>query len=183
VPGVASAAAFPGRDGAILRRAALGEAELAVVRETDSAALAGVTEDQLIDLHSRVRRSRSRYAGQYRRQAAVRVTETGGRGAARPGNRRAAERAEVFELALARVSAALATAARHSAAELKAERLAAARAARSGGPSDPAPGQDAVVPPGTAAAARPPVKSPGRRKQEASTRAAGARRQARRDGR
>ncbi|HEY6746129.1 MAG TPA: hypothetical protein VI357_10470, partial [Mycobacteriales bacterium] len=111
---------------------ALGDSELAVVRATEPDALAGLTEDELIELHTRVRRARNKYTGQYRRRAAARVPEAGARGAARPANRRAADRAEVFEAALARVSTALARAARQSAAELKAERLAAARAARSG---------------------------------------------------
>ena len=109
---------------------ALGAAELELVRRTEPAVLADLTEDELIELHTRVRRGRDKHAGQYRRQSAARVAEAGGRGAARPGNRRAAERAEVFEAALARVSTALARAARRSAADLKAERLAAARAAK-----------------------------------------------------
>jgi hypothetical protein len=158
----------------------LGESELAVMRATEPAALTELTEDDLIDLHTRVRRARNKYAGQYRRQASARVGEAGARGAARPRNRRAADRAEVFEAALARVSSALAKAARRSAAELKAERLSAARAARSG------PGTDAVPTPGgsgIAATPRPPVKSAGRKKRDASSLAAGARRQARRDSR
>jgi hypothetical protein len=160
---------------------ALTESELAVVRETEPAVLAGMTEDDLIDLHARVRRGRNKYAGQYRRQASSRVAEVGGRGAARPGNRRAADRAEVFEAALARVSTALARAARQSAAELKAERLAAARATRAARTpaSRPAPPDAEPLESRTA----PPVKSTGRRKRDASTLAAGSRRQAKRDSR
>lgn len=158
---------------------ALSESELGVVRATEPAALAGMGEDELIDLHARVRRARTKYVGQYRRQAAARVAETGGRGKARPGNRRALERAEVFETALARVSTALARAARRSAADLKAERLAAARQGGAppgpGAPDDPV---DPALPP-----RRPPVKSAGRQKRDASTMAAGARRQARSDSR
>jgi hypothetical protein len=158
---------------------AMSETELAVVRETEPDVLAGLTEDDLIDLHTRVRRGRNKYAGQYRRQASGRVAEVGGRGAARPANRRAADRAEVFEAALARVSTALARAARQSAAELKAERLAAARAARRQPPRLEPP--DAPQP--EPAEPRPPVKSTGRQKRDASTRATGARRQAKRDSR
>jgi hypothetical protein len=159
---------------------ALTEAELAVVRETEPRLLAGLAEDELIDLHARVRRGRNKYVGQYRRQASARVPEVSARGAARTGNRRAAERAEVFEAALARVSTALARAARGSAAELKAERLAAARAAKSAsGPEPGAPG----TPADPAGTTRPPAKSAGRRKRDASTLAAGARHQARRDSR
>jgi hypothetical protein len=164
-----------------VRRAALGEAELAVVRASHPAALAALTEDELMDLHARVRRGRNKYSGQYRRQAGARVAEAGARGAARPGNRRAAERAEVFEVAMAGVSAALARAARRTAADLKSERLTAARTARSAPPPEPGPGPGDGASPRTAATARPPVKSAGRRKRDASTLAAGARRQARRD--
>jgi hypothetical protein len=159
---------------------ALGETELAAVRATESAALAELTEDELLDLHTRVRRARNKYVGQYRRRASARVAEAGARGAVRPGNRRAAERAEVFEAALARVSTALARSARQSAAQLKSERLAAARADRAGvRPATPPDAQEVASP----APTRPPVKSAGRRKRDASTLAAGARRQARRDSR
>ena len=160
---------------------ALGAAELEVVRRTEPAVLADLTEDELIELHTRVRRGRDKHAGQYRRQSAARVAEAGGRGAARPGNRRAAERAEVFEAALARVSTALARpcSPRRSAADLKAERLAAARAAKSVPAAPPGPAAADATPP----AVRPPVKTTGGRKRDASSQAAGARRQAQRDGR
>ena len=59
----------------------------------------------------------------------------GARGAARPKNRRPADKAEVFEDALARVSRRLAAVARDSASALKAERLEAVRAARAAGPA------------------------------------------------
>jgi hypothetical protein len=162
---------------------ALGESELAVVRETEAGALAELTEDELIDLHSRVRRARTKYVGQYRRQAGARVAEAGARGAARPRNRRAAERAEVFEAALARVSTALAKAARRSAAELRSVRLAAARAARSASRPAEQATPEGLSSPGSTAPAGPPVTSAGRRKRDASSLAAGARRQAQRDSR
>ena len=160
---------------------AMSETELAVVRETEPTALADLGEDQLIELHGRVRRGRDKYTGQYRRQASMRVAEVGGRGAARPGNRRAADRAEVFEAALARVSTALARAARRSAAELKAERLAAARAEKAASRRPESDLPEAAEP--APETPRPPVKSSGRRKRDASTLAAGARRQAKRDAR
>jgi hypothetical protein len=160
---------------------ALGETELAIVRETEPAALAGHSEEELLDLHARVRRARNKYVGQYRRQGSGLVQPAGGRGKARPQNQRARDRAEVFEAALGRVSTAVAKAARAAAAELKAERLAAARAARTGsGPSAAAPAQPQR---GTGAARRPPQKSTGRIKKDASSIAAGKRRQARRDSR
>ncbi len=105
----------------------LTETELALVRETERDQLAALDEDALVDLHGRVRRARGKYVKLYRRQASVQVIESGGRGKARPKNLRNAQKAEVFEDALARVSRHLATVARASAAALKADRLAAAR--------------------------------------------------------
>ena len=60
----------------------LTEAELGIVRSTEPEALAELDEDALLELHDRVRRARKRYLGQYRRQAAVRVEDVGGRGKA-----------------------------------------------------------------------------------------------------
>ena len=104
----------------------LNEPEMALVRETGTAELTRLDEDDLADLHTRIRRARDKYSKQYRRTASARVEEYGGRGKARPKNQRNAQKAEVFEDALARVSWYLSRAARRSAAELKAERLAAA---------------------------------------------------------
>ena len=103
--------------------------ELALVRSTAPAALVDLDEDALLDLHGRVRRARNKYLGQYRRQASARVRGAGGRGQAYAENQRARDKVEVFETSLARVSSAVAKAARRSAAELKSERLAAARSA------------------------------------------------------
>lgn len=160
----------------------LSELEWTLYAETEPAALAGLDEDELVDLHGRVRRARGKYQGQYRRGAAVRVAEVGGRGAARPRNRRAADKAELFEEALARVSTALARAARASAAELRAERLAAARteapippSARSASGASRVSGTARAK--GRAASTRSPIAA----KNVASSQAAGARRQARRD--
>src|ERR1700733_13507584 len=102
----------------------LNEAEWLLLAETKRAALADLDEDELLALHTRTRRARTKYVTQYRRAASARVADVGGRGAARPKNRRAADKAEAFEKALARVSTALAAAARMSAAELRSERLA-----------------------------------------------------------
>ena len=157
----------------------LTETELTIVRSTEPEALAALDEDALLDLHGRVRRARDKYLGQYRRQAAAGVSEAGGRGKAYARNRRARDKAEVFETALAGVSAAVAKAARRAATELRAERLAAARSAarppRAARPPEPAAD--------TAADTRPPRKSTGRLKRDASDVAAGRRNQARRDDR
>jgi hypothetical protein len=157
----------------------LTEAELGIARSTEPEALAELDEDALLELHDRVRRARKKYLGQYRRQAAARVEDVGGRGKAYAQNQRARDKAEVFETALARVSTALAKAARRAAAELKAERLAAARSAIPAPRS--APQAEAVA--ATSAEPRPPRKSSGRVKRDASDIAVGKRNQARRDSR
>jgi hypothetical protein len=158
---------------------ALSEDELSVVRATEKDALAGLDEDALLDLHVRIRRARNKYVGQYRRQASARVSGAGGRGRARPQNQRARDKAEIFETALAKVSTALAKAARQSAADLRSERIAAARAAKAAGPASAPPSVDTPA----TADKRPPRKSSGRVKRDASDIATGRRNQARKDGR
>ncbi|MEO3829028.1 hypothetical protein [Actinomadura sp. B10D3] len=160
----------------------LNEPEKALVRETESAELSYLTEDGLVDLHTRIRRARNKYSKLYRRAASERVAEHGGRGKARPKNTRDVQKAEVFEDALARVSWYLARAARRSASELKAERIAAATPSRT-----PPPGTDTPHPqpkaPQTTPRRRPTTADPALNQRHAATRAKGARRQARRDSR
>ncbi|NYJ08478.1 hypothetical protein [Petropleomorpha daqingensis] len=156
----------------------LTEAELLIARSTEPEALAELDEDALLELHDRVRRARKKYLGQYRRRAAAAVEDVGGRGKAYAQNQRARDKAEVFEDALARVSTAVAKAARRSAAALKTERLAAARTAVPAPRSAP---ELAAV--DTSADPRPPRKSSGRVKRDASDIAVGRRNQARRDSR
>jgi hypothetical protein len=161
-------------------RNSLTEAESALVRETERERLAELDEDGLVELHDRFRRARTKYVGIYRRTGSATVPAKGGRATAKDRNARNAAKAEVFEDALARVSRALATAARASAAQLRAERVAAARADRSSGPGTAAPE------PAGSPADRPrvhPRKAPARQKRDAATLATGARRQARRDSR
>ncbi len=107
----------------------LTRAEWNLVDETRRDNLATLDEDQLVALHTRVRRARDKHVQLHRREVGTAVGLKGGRGAASGAPRRSASKAEVFEAALSRVSAALAKAARQSAAELRAERLAAARRA------------------------------------------------------
>jgi len=167
--------------------AVLNDAERMLVGQTGRAELAALDEDAAIELETRIRRARNKYVGQYRRAAAAAVAEHGGRGKAQPQNTRAAMKAEAFEEALSLVSRRVAALARQSAAELRAERLAAARAAKQG----QAPGAPEAAP---AAARRGPavtgeptgdraLRSPALAKRRASTRATGARRQAKRDSR
>src|SRR5947209_2469531 len=109
--------------------------ELDLLRETEAARMADLDEDDLLALHTRVRRARTKYVKLYRRQAGTRVEDLGGRGFARPKNRRNFDKAEIFEEALAGVSKRLGVVARQAAAELKAGRLAAARATSPGAPT------------------------------------------------
>ncbi len=167
--------------------AVLNDAERLLVAQTERAELAKLDEDGAIELEGRIRRARNKYVGQYRRAASAAVPEHGGRGRARPENKRAAMKAEAFEEALARVSRRVASLAREAAAGLRAERLAASRAARqgrgpgTGGAAAPAVRRGPVVT-GEATGDR-ALHSPATAKRRASTRAAGARRQAKRDSR
>ncbi len=162
---------------------ALPEKEFLLIGETQPDALAGLSEDDLVALHTRVHRARGKYVKNYRREASARVAQKGGRGKARPTNTLNRDRAEVFEDALARVSRALAAAAKASAAELRAERLDAARAAKSGAA---APRSGSARASGSAAA---PTSVPRSTvttrtvRAKAQTTAVNARRQAKRDAR
>lgn len=150
--------------------------ESQLIDETKPAAMAHMDADALIELHTRVRRARDKYVGLYRRRGAAKVRVKGSRGVAAEANERGWAKAEVFEEALARVSRQLAAASQRNARELKQERLAQAR--------KDAPAASAAKAPATAAArskAGQPRKTAGRVKVEASTKAAGARRQAKRD--
>jgi len=167
--------------------AVLNDAERLLVGQTERAELAALDEDAAIELEGRIRRARNKYVGQYRRAAAAAVSEHGGRGKARPENTRAAMKAEAFEEALSRVSRRVAVLARQSAAQLRAERLAAAKAARQGQAPDghaaaPAAARRGPAPTGEPTGDR-ALRSPALAKRRASTRAAGARRQAKRDSR
>ncbi|CAN5476325.1 hypothetical protein BH09ACT7_BH09ACT7_21910 [soil metagenome] len=105
----------------------LSENEFALIRETGKAAMVELDEDDLIELHGRIRRARNKYVTSYRRAGAVKVTQKGARGAGKAANTRNADKAEVFEDALSKVSRQLAVVSRQSAGALKAERLTRAR--------------------------------------------------------
>ncbi len=155
----------------------LTELERNLVAETEKQAMAELDEDALLELHTRIRRARTKYVKLYRRQASAQVETQGGRGKAFPKNQRSRDKAEIFERALARVSRRVDVLAKRSAAELKAERLAAAQRTGSG------PGGDKT---GTGADQKAvrrarATKTTGGKKRDASTRAKGARRQAKRD--
>ena len=160
----------------------LGKAEKDLLRQAETKRIARLDEDELIDLHKRIRRARNKYVGIYRRQGSAKVATKGGRGLAKEKNSRNAGRVEVFEDALARVSARLAEVAAESAEQLKADRLAAAN------PPGTWPGAQDAAQSGDDQQADAKVtdrtpKSPGREKRNASSHAQGARRQAKRDSR
>jgi len=167
--------------------AVLGDTERLLVSETERTSLGALDEDEAIELETRIRRARNKYVLQYRRAASAAVSTKGGRGKARPENARARLKAEAFEEALSRVSRRVAVLARQAAKELRTERLAAAaagsrdegavrrRSARHGTATEATAGAEA-------AAAR-ALRSPRTEKMRAGTPAAGARRQAKKDGR
>jgi hypothetical protein len=156
-------------------------AEQRLVAETSREAMAGRDEEELLELQSRIRRARSKYVTKYRRNAAGNVVKRGGRGFSYPKNQRDRDKAEVFEAALARVSKEVGSHAARAAAELKASRLAAVRSGGAG-PRKVAARSTSVEKP---AASRPGgvEKTTGGVKKDASSRAEGARRQAKRDSR
>lgn len=171
--------------------AALNDSERLLVAETEPRQLNALNEDEVVELHTRIRRARNKYVGQYRRGATARVGASGGRGKARPKNTRAALKAEVFEQALSNVSRRLSALAKQSAADLRAERLADAQAAKRGkaagaarksrikkaGPSSK--GRSVTAKPRGDRA----LRSPASEKNRGGTRAVGDRRQAKRDSR
>ncbi len=156
------------------------DAERRLVAETESAAMTTLDEDELLELHTRVRRARSKYVKNYRRSAGARVGTRSSRGTAYAENQRQRDKAEVFELSLARVSRQVGKVAAQAAAELKAERLAAARGDAAPPPPSGASSSRATAKPSTKRAA---TRTTGGVKKDASSRAQGARRQAKRDAR
>lgn len=153
--------------------------ELDLIRELEPERLAELDEDGLLALHKRVRRARNKHTTNYRRGAAERVEQAGGRGAAAAGSDKARGRAYVFEEALSIVSAELARVAHEQAEELKDERLARAREGRWSGPGSEAPFDEGAG----AGRMREHQQTTGGVKRDASSRAQGARRQAKRDSR
>ena len=165
--------------------AMLNDAEQELVRATEPGALAALDEDELLDLHARVRRARTKYSKLYRRRGADRVTADASRGRASATNAKTAAKAEIFEDTLARVSRRLATVAGATAKELRDERLEAARAVKGvpvkkAGPAakGKATGSQTSRARGDAA-----KRSPAKEKARASTKAKGQRRQVKKDSR
>ncbi len=182
-------ATLPAVDKATL--AVLNHSERLLVAQTGRAELDGLDEDEVLALHNRIRLARNKYTGLYRRGASARVVEQGARGKARPKNQQAATKAEAFEEALSRVSRRLAALSRQSAGALRAERLATAgtrpgrpTSAQKSGATRPAP----MKTPARRSVTDKPrgdlsLRSPLSAKKKATTKAATARKQARRDSR
>jgi hypothetical protein len=166
--------------------AALNDSERLLIAETERDALAALDEDAAVELHTRIRRARNKYSGQYRRSASARVAAKGARGKARPANERAALKAEAFEEALSRVSRRVAVLAHETASEIKAERLAAAAAAKGSAPAVARANPSGAKVGATRRTARKgdrALRSPASEKNRAGTKALGAKRQAKRDSR
>jgi len=159
----------------------LSESETRLIMETEDDRIADLSEAKLLKLHKRTRRARNKYVKDYRRKGAEKVAKKGGRGLAKKVNVRRAERAELFEAALSRVSRRLAVAAHESADQIRAERLAAIMK-NGAGPGSSTKGGGKVKSKGKARVDQ-TRESPGRIKYEASSQAQGARRQAKRDNR
>ena len=53
--------------------AALNDSERLLVAETEPRELNDLNEDEVVELHTRIRRARNKYVGQYRRGATARV--------------------------------------------------------------------------------------------------------------
>ena len=109
--------------------AMMNDAEQELLRDIFDGDLADLPEDDLVDLHNHVRRARNKYSKLYRRRSAAKVQADKGRAKASAANRRTARKAEIFEDALAKVSAN--SPGRPGQREdLKAARLAAAHGAK-----------------------------------------------------
>jgi hypothetical protein len=167
----------------------LTEAERLLVAETERDVLKELDEDDLLDLHQRVRRARTKYVKNYRRGASAAVAGAGGRGLSYGRNQRDRDKAELFESVLATVSREVAAVARRASMELRAERIAAGRTAtpalataKKTAAKKPAAKKPAAKKAAAAPRAR-TAKTTGGLKKDASTRAQGSRRQARRDAR
>jgi len=108
----------------------MNDSERELLRDVYDRKLGSLDEEELVELHNRVRRARTKYSKLYRRQAAAQVKKDKSRARASASNKRTALKAEIFEDALATVSRRLARVAWQSSDQLKKERLAAARRER-----------------------------------------------------
>jgi len=152
-------------------------ADRELLRDTAPGKLRSSDEEELVDLHKRVRRARNKYSKLYRRRSSAKVKADRSRAVASKSNQRTAAKAEVFEDALARVSRQLAKVARRSAEQLRDDRLAAARA-RKGGKGTRRSGGGSVSTKPTREKKQ--LRTPERKRAAASSRAETRRKQAKR---
>lgn len=160
--------------------AMLNDAEKELLRTTEPGALGGLGEDELADLHDRVRRARNKYSKLYRRRAGEQVRADASRAGAHDVHARTLAKAEAFEDALARVSRSLARAASQAARELREERLAAARKSPA---KAKAPAKRPARKSANTAAPRAKAPTPASKRSRAQARATKQRTQAKRDSR
>jgi hypothetical protein len=158
-------------------RSMLNETELALLRAVEPRELKRLDEDELVELHDRIRRARNKYSKLYRRRASERVTSDRSRSRASAANAKAARKAEGFEDALAKVSHRLAQVAATAAEELKNERLAAARRTPPPPAATARPGRVT----GSSSAGQKSKRTPASEKKRAATKASNKRQQASRD--
>lgn len=162
-------------------RRMLNDAEQQLLRECTPAKLRKLDEDALVELHTRVRRARTKYSKLYRRRAGERVQKDRGRAKASAVNQRTLVKAEVFEEALADVSAQLAKVAAKRARELRDERLATAGTGTGSRSRAPVPAARASKKAGKTNVKAPATrKTPIGKRASASSRAATRRHQAKR---
>lgn len=165
------------------------EKEQTLLVATEPARLAAMDHDALGDALVLVRRARNKYSGLHRRQASATVAEVGRRAATQSQNLRTVRKAEIFEDALARVSRAYAAAAKAAATQLKSERLALAASATASSPSARATAPKSTTKAGKSdgrtAAGRgvQPASATASPARRGSSKAQGAKRQAKRDSR
>lgn len=156
------------------------KAEQTLLVSTEKRRLDEMSEDDLDDLFTRVRRARNKYMKLYRRQSATLVADHQSRAGTDSSNQRTRRKAEVFEDALARVARSLAAAARATSRQLREERLALAAGA-SGSPWS-ADGGEANNAADTGSTRKKPVRGRATSKaRQASRTSSGARNQAKRD--
>jgi hypothetical protein len=164
-------------------RQMLNDTEQAIIRLIESKRFARLDEDQLLDLLTRTRRARGKYRTLQRRRGAKKVGRAGSRALATKATQRTALKAELFEGALATVSARLAKVAAANARDLRTERLAAARAVKQAEAKKAAAARKKAAArqkDTKKAAARKKAKTPAKKRASASARATTRRKQAKR---
>lgn len=157
------------------------KSEQSLLVGTETKRLADLSEQELDELFTRVRRARTKYLKLHRRQSADLVAQSSSRAGTSSSNERTLRKAEIFEDALARVARALASAARATAKQLKDERLAAATAAKGAPTRNGGKAGDTSREPDTSDHTEPARGRASSKSRQASRQASGARKQARRD--